>query len=65
MYKTTQVLEKLQAGELDEKLEDIYRDSNRVLYQRKRYSDAIRKYEELFSADEICIFSAPGRSEIG
>lgn len=65
MYKTTQVLEKLQAGELDEKLEDIYRDSNSVLYQRKRYSDAIRKYEELFSADEICIFSAPGRSEIG
>ena len=64
MSDTTRILEIIQAGQLDEKLLDIYVDSSSVSYQRKRYIDAIRCYERVFSIDEISIFSAPGRSEI-
>ena len=34
-------------------------------YQRQRYVDAISRYEELYGAGEVEIYSAPGRSEIG
>lgn len=65
MSVTTKVIEILQAGQLDEKLLDIYVDSSRLPYQRERYMNALKKYEALFGIDEISIYSAPGRSEIG
>lgn len=64
MSSTTRILEILQARQLDEKLLDIYVDQNSLEYQRKRYMNAIRKFEREFSIEEISIFSAPGRSEI-
>ncbi len=65
MSDTMRILEVLQAGQLDDKLQDIYVDSACVPKQRKRYMNAIRKYEMLFGMDDISIYSAPGRSEIG
>ena len=65
MSKTMQVLESLQVGQLDEKLLDIYVDDSCLFYQKERYISAVRKYEDLFGVDEISIYSAPGRSEIG
>ena len=64
MSVTTDIIEMLQRGQLDEKLFDIYVDETQIDYQRKRYVNAINEYEMVFGTDEIEIFSAPGRSEI-
>ena len=64
MSQTSQVLEWLQAGKTDEKLQEIYVDENAVSYQRERYIKAVKRYEECFGKDDISIYSAPGRSEI-
>lgn len=64
--KTTKELKELFAsGAQDELLKDIYIDEALMDYQRQRYVDAISRYEELYGAGEVEIYSAPGRSEIG
>ena len=65
MSDTVKVLECLRAGQLDEKLLDIYVDGNGLSYQRERYMNAVKVYEDIFGVEEISIYSAPGRSEIG
>ena len=59
----------IENGCLDEKLCDIYQDKNKLDYQRKRYIKAINSYNETFrkenDTDDIYIFSAPGRTEVG
>ena len=52
-------------GDLDENFIDIYVDTEQLEYQKKRYVDAIVKFEEQYGDGDIKIFSAPGRSEIG
>ena len=51
----------------DSRLEEIYgKDKGILSYQKDRISKAIKNYEEMFQkADELHIFSAAGRSEIG
>ena len=49
----------------DQLLMDIYLDEEKLDYQRKRYVDAINKYKELYGDDDVEIYSAPGRSEVG
>ena len=49
----------------DSQLLDIYVDESLLSYQRNRYINALETYEEIFGEDEVSIFSAPGRSEIG
>ena len=49
----------------DQLLRDIYLDEKKLDYQRKRYVDAITKYQEIYGNDDVEIYSAPGRSEIG
>lgn len=49
----------------DQLLMEIYLDENKLDYQRHRYVDAINKYRELYGDDDVEIYSAPGRSEIG
>ena len=51
--------------EYDQLLMDIYLDAGKIDYQRKRYVQALEKYCELYGNDEVVIYSAPGRSEIG
>ncbi len=65
MSGTTEVIEMLQSGKMDKRLLDIYADETKIDYQRSRYISAIKKYEMIFGTDEIEIYSAPGRSEIG
>lgn len=52
-------------GKQDERLLDIYVDETMLAYQRERYSHAIKKFEEHYGADDVVVFSAPGRSEVG
>lgn len=66
MSKVTKELKDFIAGgALDERLADIYVDESLVPYQQKRYIKAIEKFEELFGEQEVEIYSAPGRSEVG
>jgi len=65
MIRTTELKEKLQKGDYDAKIKDIYIDGEAVEYQRNRYIEAIGEYEKLFGEGEVTIYSAPGRSEIG
>ena len=65
MSTTREIIAKIQTGDLDEDFLDIYVDSAKVEYQKERYIGALQTYEELFGKEEVSIFSAPGRSEIG
>lgn len=62
---TEPLIEKIQSGEMDRTLLDIYVDESKVEYQRERYIKTIRKFENYYGCGEVAIFSAPGRSEIG
>ncbi|MCM1495323.1 MAG: hypothetical protein NC089_05935 [Bacteroides sp.] len=46
-------------------LTDLYMDEKKAAEQSKRYLHAIEKFEKAFGNQEIEIYSAPGRSEIG
>lgn len=64
--KNTKLLAKeLISEEYQERLREIYVDEGVIAYQIKRYQGAIQKYEELFGEQEVEIYSAPGRSEVG
>lgn len=65
MHTTTELIQRFSAKEFDALLQDIYIDSALIPYQRKRYIDAISRYEDCFGSGNVSIFSAPGRSEIG
>lgn len=52
-------------GENDERLRDIYVDESKISYQRERYINAIKKFEQCYGAGDVVLFSAPGRSEVG
>lgn len=55
----------IKKGKYDELLLDVYVDEKRIPYQKQRYEQAIEKYIANFGDDEIEIYSAPGRSEVG
>ena len=59
------LIEKIQSGELDSKLIDIYVDNMLLDYQKSRYIDAIQRFEKIYGPGDVMIFSAPGRSEVG
>lgn len=59
------LIEKIQNGEIDERLLDIYIDDLKLDYQRQRYIHAIQNFEKQYGAGEVTVFCAPGRSEIG
>lgn len=65
METTKKLMQMLQNGMFEEKLSDIYVDAGMIPYQTGRYMNALKKYEETFGEDEVAVFSAPGRSEIG
>lgn len=62
---TNTLIKKLQDNELNNRLLDIYTDSNLLEYQKNRYINAIKRFEDIYGLGEAVIFSAPGRSEIG
>lgn len=62
---TKRLTEEIIQGTYDTLLLDIYVDEGRLDYQKSRYISAIRAFEHYFGENDICIYSAPGRSEIG
>ncbi|MDO4617723.1 MAG: galactokinase family protein [Lachnospiraceae bacterium] len=65
MKSTKELKELIKGGSLQERLTDIYVDEKMIPYQTKRYVDAIERFENLFGEQEVEIYSAPGRSEVG
>ena len=61
------LLEAIDAGKTDNPLGILYGTSPEVLQtQRLRYQRAIRRFAEIFpERDDVQLFSAPGRTEIG
>lgn len=47
-------------------LADIYYDDSEMIdYQKNRYINALSKYEKFFDDEDVEIYSAPGRTEVG
>lgn len=62
---TREIKKTLRENVYDSLLLDIYVDRNVLDYQRERYEKALESYEMYFGEDEVSLYSAPGRSEIG
>ncbi len=65
MKETKVLLGEFKVKKHDSRLKEIYVDEQRLIYLNERYQQAIRRYEELYGAEEVEIYSAPGRSEVG
>lgn len=63
--QTEVMLKTIENGELDDRLLDIYVDIAMLEYQKARYRNAVKKFEACYGVGEACLFSAPGRSEVG
>ena len=63
--QTNEMKKNIQEGRLDERFIDIYVDTTKLEYHKKRYVQAIELFESHYGAGEAEIFSAPGRSEVG
>lgn len=59
--------EQLNNGGFDKVIKELYGSSEQIIsHQKKRYLEAAEKFNEYFPGhDEIKIYSAPGRTEIG
>ena len=64
---TEELTSKLASGELKQELKVLYGADEKTLYlQRERYIRAVARFAEIFpDRDDVHMFSAPGRSEIG
>ncbi len=63
--KTKVLSEELKSQKFQERLNEIYVDTGVLGYQTERYQRAIKKFEELYGEQEVELYSAPGRSEVG
>lgn len=65
MVKTEELLKRLKNGEFSEKLSYLYSCQGDTESYAQRYIDVINGYKDVFgAADELALFSAPGRTEI-
>ena len=65
MIKKEEVITKLQNGDLDDAIKELYVTDD-ASCQRERYMSVINGYAEIFGdTEELALFSAPGRTEIG
>ncbi len=62
--RTSELKEKVNQGNYDELLKDLYADASLLEYQKERYASALEKYKSLYGDEEVSIYSAAGRSEI-
>ena len=67
MRSTADIKAGLKNGEYDEKLKYLYScGGDKTSYYADRYIDVINEFEKTYGeADELALFSAPGRTEIG
>ena len=63
--QTSEMKKNIQEGRLDERIIDIYVDTTKLEYHKKRYVQAIELFESHYGAGKVSVFSAPGRSEVG
>ncbi|MCQ2081954.1 MAG: galactokinase [Lachnospiraceae bacterium] len=63
--KAKELISKIENGELNDTLLDIYIDEGKIDYQRQRYINTIEQYISSYGNDDVEIYSAPGRSEVG
>ncbi|MBR6426652.1 MAG: galactokinase [Clostridia bacterium] len=61
--KNGEIIEYIENGGIDSALERLY-GNDRIVAQRKRYTDAIRDFTGLYGQREISLFSVPGRTEV-
>ncbi len=62
--KHSQLIQKIQNGELDNILASLYGEQN-IPYQKKRYISAINEFVSLYGEEHnLELFSVPGRSEL-
>lgn len=65
MASTKATMEAIRAGRYDYTLARLY-GGNAVFAQRARYVRAVERFEEIYGVtDDVRLFSAPGRTEIG
>ena len=65
MLKKEEVITKLQNGDLDDAIKELYVTDD-ASCQRERYMSVINGYADIFGdTEELALFSAPGRTEIG
>lgn len=66
MLKTYELINSIKNGEYSEKLSYIYSCSGDTSKYAQRYLNVINGYKDVFgNPEEISLFSAPGRTEIG
>ena len=62
---TQKLIDYISNNKLNERLFDIYQDEKKIEYQKERYISAIKNFIELYGDNDIEIYSAPGRTEVG
>lgn len=60
-----ELIQGFREGKYDDLLMDIYADKAVLDHQRDRYIHALQSFGEIFGDNEVDIYSAPGRSEVG
>lgn len=65
MKNTSILKEEFRNKIYDDTLLDVYVDKSTLTRQRDRYIKAIETFESIYGNEDVSIFSAPGRSEIG
>lgn len=65
--KPLEFIEKINSGALNSQLELLYGEAAEIIEkQKKRYTEAIEEFMNLFPQhEEVHIYSAPGRTEVG
>lgn len=65
MQNAIQTAKLIENGAYDARFEQLYGEDARS-YQRERYINALKNFAQFYGADrDVCIYSAPGRTEIG
>lgn len=63
--KVKELIQAVTSGACDDKLKAVYVTDSAVEAQKPRYAEAIESFGALFGYDrEVCVMSAPGRTEI-
>lgn len=65
MEKTSVLRNDFENGIYRDLLKDIYVDEQVLDHQTDRYIKALKEYENMFGDEQVEIYSAPGRSEVG
>ena len=63
--KATELRKQFETSIYDVLIKDLYEDEALVEGQKKRYTEALDRFVELYGDQEVEIYSAPGRTEVG